>query len=387
MVKPNYTEGNVINLMSSISRSMGDDSSPYPSLQSLNPNILKNSRNIVLLILDGIGYEYLKEYGKDTILGQNSPEKLTTVFPSTTATAMTSFFTGLAPQQHAVTGWFIHLKELGTVATILYFNPRWGGQPFSKLKIKPEQITNQTTIFERIERRAYLVIPQPIVNSDTTKITGRGAKLISYRSMKGFFKKIKKRLFTNDKKKFIFGYWPLFDSLCHKHGVGSKDVLYHFDELNQRLTDFVRSIGGTDTTVIITADHGMIDTSPDKHINLKDHPQLTDTFVLPLSGEPRAAYCFVRPAKIDQFKGYIQDHLADCCDVRSSEELLAEGYFGLYEPHPKLYDRIGDYVLLMKDNYVIRDFLLSEEEKFLVGNHGGVHEKEMYVPLVTIKVS
>ena len=38
-----------------------------------------------------------------------------------------------------------------------------------------------------------------------------------------------------------------------------------------------------------------------------------------------------------------------------SEELVEQGVFGIGEPHPSLLSRIGDYILIMKDNYVIKD--------------------------------
>ncbi len=63
--------------------------------------------------------------------------------------------------------------------------------------------------------------------------------------------------------------------------------------------------------------------------------------------------------------------------------LLAGEYFGLGEPHPRLADRIGHYVLLMKDNFVLRDRLLGEGERPVhVGVHGGTSAAEMYVPLI-----
>jgi hypothetical protein len=65
------------------------------------------------------------------------------------------------------------------------------------------------------------------------------------------------------------------------------------------------------------------------------------------------------------------------------EALLTGEYFGLGEPHPQLSSRIGHYVLLMKDNFVLRDRLLGEGERPVhVGVHGGTSAAEMVVPLV-----
>jgi hypothetical protein len=67
-----------------------------------------------------------------------------------------------------------------------------------------------------------------------------------------------------------------------------------------------------------------------------------------------------------------------------SEDLIANNYFGLFEPNPRLFERVGDYVLVMKENYVLRDSLLGESRPAHIGYHGGVSQEEMFVPLVVI---
>ncbi|HZA28524.1 MAG TPA: hypothetical protein VE735_02825, partial [Gammaproteobacteria bacterium] len=69
-----------------------------------------------------------------------------------------------------------------------------------------------------------------------------------------------------------------------------------------------------------------------------------------------------------------------------SEELIKGGYFGLGPPHPRLQERIGDYTLIMKDGYVIKDWLPGEERYRHIGVHGGMSAAEMYVPLIVVTV-
>jgi hypothetical protein len=65
--------------------------------------------------------------------------------------------------------------------------------------------------------------------------------------------------------------------------------------------------------------------------------------------------------------------------------LITKGVFGLYEPVKTLWQRTGDYVLIMKENYVIKDKLLNEKTFNFIGNHGGTSEEEMFIPLIIIK--
>jgi len=384
MVLPNYKNGSIVNLMSSILKALGSNSI-YKSLKDLDSKELSKSKNIVLIIIDGLGYEWLSKYGKDSIFNKNIKRKLTSVFPSTTATCITTFVTGLAPQQHAITGWFMHLKEIGVVSAILPFIPRSGGLPFSKTKINPNKIFNQKSITEKIKVKSYLVSNKHIINSDYTLATSKKAKRIPYTNLTGFFKEIKKIIHSNNKKKFIYAYWPDFDTLCHKKGTKSKEVISHFRLLDKKLKSFLNTIDKTNTTIIITADHGLINSESSKTIELKKHPKLAEALILPLCGEPRVAYCYVPPSKVKQFKKYIKQNFKNKCNLYKSEDLIKKNYFGLFKPNKTLFDRVGDYTLIMKENYIIKDLILGEKDSKLIGHHGGISKEEMFVPLIIIK--
>jgi len=382
---PNYNDGSIVNLMSSITQALGG-TPMYASLAALPPTEISASKNIVLLIVDGLGYEYLLNKGRGSVFCEYLQDRMTSVFPSTTAACVTTFVTGVAPQQHAITGWFVYLKEVGAVSAILPFRARYGSPPFSEADVDPKAIFTQTPLSTQIQADSYYIKPKSLQKSDYTRTTAGTAKILPYKNSDGFFRQIKKTIRRKSRgQKYIYAYWPEFDTLSHKHGNGSKKVAKHFWKLNKKLTSFLKSIRGTDTTLIITADHGFIDADESSIIKMNDHPRLMETLTLPRCGEGRAAYCYVRPAKVTQFEDYVGEHFADKCDVFKSEELIAKNYFGLFEPNPKLFDRVGDYVLVMKDNYVVQDSILGETRPPHIGHHGGVSSGEMFVPLVVIK--
>ncbi|MBN1220216.1 MAG: alkaline phosphatase family protein [Anaerolineae bacterium] len=389
MYLPDYHGGSIVNLMSSIIQALGGES-PYEPLADLPPTELSASKNIVLLVLDGLGYEYLVRNGQHTVFHKYLRGKMTSVFPSTTAACVTTFATGVAPQQHGVTGWFVHLKEVGAVSTILRFAPRYGEKtpPFSQAGVKPEAIFTQVSMSNGLEAKVYMVVPRKLVESDYSRLMAGKAKPAPYENLNDFFKRIRKiiRSGKRGRPKYIYAYWPEFDALSHEHGNGGKKVAAHFKKLDKKMASFLQSLAGTETTLIITADHGFIDADASRIIWLKDHPDLQETLTLPLCGEGRAAYCYVRPAKAAQFEAYVTKYLHDKCDWFRSEELIANHYFGLFEPNPRLFDRVGDYVLIMKENYVIRDSILGEDRHLHIGYHGGVSEAEMFVPLIVARM-
>lgn len=381
MFLPNYKNGSIVNLTSSILKAFNVKSN-YAPLKELDD--LDNTQNIVLLVIDGLGYEYLKKHGANSVFEKYLVKKLTSVFPAGTPSAETTLRTGATPEKHGIMGWYMYLKELGVVSVILPFVARCGGSSFSNYGVGKKEIFTEKTINEKINNPSYMVYPDEI--SDGNKISGKEKYFLTFNSLRGLFTQIKKATKDSNKKKYIYAYWSQLDAICHRRGVKSKEAKKHFEELNQKIASFMELMRGTNTTLIITADHGLIDTPKEKVIFLEDHPKLYETLTLPLCGQARVAYCYVHPAKVKQFEKYVKEKLNYCCELYKSEDLIKRGFFGLFKPSEKLFDRIGDYALIMKENYIIKDKLLKEKIDVFIGNHGGVSKEEMFVPLVVIKI-
>ena len=117
---------------------------------------------------------------------------------------------------------------------------------------------------------------------------------------------------------------------------------------------------------------------------MEDHPTLSEMLMLPLSGEPRVAYCYVYPDKREQFESYVNNTLSDSVILYRSHDLVDNHLFGLGECHPCLANRIGHYVLVAKDKVTIRDRVAGERPPQDIGVHGGPSEDEMYVPFIVM---
>jgi predicted AlkP superfamily pyrophosphatase or phosphodiesterase len=384
MYLPNYKDGSILNLVSSIIRSYGNKTKYLP-LKILEPKELSRSKNIVLIVIDGLGYEYLAKNGKGTTLKKHLRGKMTSVLPSTTATAITTFHTGLAPEEHCITGWYMHLREIGMVSKILRFTSRLGGPSLIYSGLEPKDVIKATSLFEKLKAKSYIILPSQIINSEYNQAIHKNVKEIGYTTLNGFFGAIRKSAKSSNSRKFIFAYWPNFDDICHNYYSKSRRAYNHLRIIDKYLAKFLKSIAGTGTTVIITADHGQIDVPTDKMIDINRHPVLKDCLTLPLCGEPRFTYCYVHPSKAKTFERYVKSRLKHACTLHKSEELIRKHYFGLFKPGKRLFDRVGDYVLIAKDNYIIKDSLAGRKVERNLGNHGGVSKEEMFVPLIFIK--
>lgn len=384
MILPDYRDGSIVNLMQSIVAGLGNGAhdGPYAPLSLAPAEIFDKGRKVVLFVIDGLGYEYLLHVCSDGALHDHLRGRMTSVFPSTTATAITTFLTGNAPQQHALTGWYMWFKEIGLVAAPLPFTSRAGGVSLASSGVDAHRLFASRPLADVLDTRCFIVQRRDLTDSSYTNAFRGKAEVRGYRSLTGFFDVVREIVSSNEAC-FVYAYWPQLDAMCHGFGADHERSREHLRQIDARFAAFLEAVGGTDTTVVLTADHGFVDTTDETRLNLEDHPRLADTLVLPLCGESRAAYCYVDPAKRGLFEAYVADELADFCVAVENHELLAGGYFGLGEPHPRLAERIGHYALLMKENFVLRDHLMGEGERPVhVGVHGGTSSAEMYVPLV-----
>ncbi|HLD59019.1 MAG TPA: alkaline phosphatase family protein [archaeon] len=382
MQLPDYHGGSIVNLMSSIAHALGGKHA-YAELRVLPAKEIKKSKKVVLLAIDGMGYEFLRKNCKETVFEGLLKEKITSIFPSTTAAAITAFLSGVPAQQHALTGWFVFLKEIGIVSKVLPFEPRIGKTKLSEFGVKAEDVLDFTPFSKTIKAESVFVSPKKFKESEFNRFTNGSAKSIFYSSMGEMFKKLGKEVRKKSvKKKFIYAYWGNLDHLCHLHGTKSKKTIAHFKKIALETKKFLDSMRGTDSTIIITADHGLID---GKTIWLEKYPELQETLVLPLCGDARIKYAYVKQEKRREFEKIVRTRLSEYCQLFKSSELVKKNYFGLFKPHKKLFDRIGDYTLITKKNFALRDVLPGEPRKNHIGNHAGLSKEEMFVPLIVVQ--
>jgi len=231
-----------------------------------------------------------------------------------------------------------------------------------------------------------MLLPGYIANTPYNNVFFHGATQIAIQTLDDLFNFTYNLLKRTPEKKLIFGYWPKLDECGHLEGVNHSKTIEHFHEIDNEFTIFLEKMEElqSNTTIMVIADHGLVDITSENTIWLHDHVTLEETLTLPLCGEPRAPFCYVRPSQVNKFESYIHSQFDEKCILMKYEQLLQQNVFGLFSPHPRFLERVGDYVLLMKENYILRDRLLGEQRHILIGNHGGMSNHEMYVPFIKI---
>ncbi|HPT49113.1 MAG TPA: alkaline phosphatase family protein [Accumulibacter sp.] len=384
-VLPDYSGGGIVNLMQSIATACGNTEKRYPPLAALPATQLAKSRHVVLIVVDGLGQRTLTKHAGSPHLRRHLLGSMTSVFPSTTASAIPVFMTGLAPAQHALTGWHMHLHEVDQTLAILPLVPRHGPAIIPPPELPPK-LFDHPTLFQTLDRDAWVVAPQSIANSAFNTWHARGANRLAYASLPEMFGVLAELLLETARSRYIYAYFPDLDSVAHHFGTDSRQAMQTLSQFDTLFGELLCKLRGSDTWLLVTADHGFID-SPGRHvICLDDHPHLQTLLSRPLCGERRVAYCYVAPENKAAFETYIRRHFGRATHLYASERLVAAGWFGPPPYHPRLAARIGDYTLVMKDNWTIKDWLPGEKHHAMLGVHGGISAGEMRVPLVALHV-
>lgn len=371
-MQPDYAGGGLVNLMASLAEACGGRAL-HPPLKDF---ALGEPHNVVLLIVDGLGDNALMRRGG--ALAEKRRRALTSVFPSTTASAITTSYTGCTPLEHGLTGWFTYFGEAACVAASLPFRTRGEMRTLAERGVRPEDVYARASLFAQLPLRSIVVTHRDIVDSDYNAHYCRGAERVAYQTLDELVCETERSVKSGAERKFVYVYWPVYDQVSHRFGCESREAAAEHEKVDAAFVELCRRLRGTETTLVVTADHGFIDVAPDACLELPS--RLAAQLRFPLCGERRIAYCHVHdPA------GFIrsaEDWLGSRADVLPSAELLAQGWFGPGTPHPRFAERIGDVALMMRDAYTVKDWVAGESRHLHIGNHGGPSEDEMLIPLV-----
>ena len=102
---PDYSGACVCNVVPSLLGGFNEPPAWFPAAAF-------SARQVVLLVLDGLGWQQMVERRSITpALHALTGGSISTVVPTTTATAMTSITTGLSPGQHGVIGYRMAIEH------------------------------------------------------------------------------------------------------------------------------------------------------------------------------------------------------------------------------------------------------------------------------------
>ena len=376
-VLPAYGGGSLVNLIASLVEGRGGARRHAP-LELLAPGELAQARNVVLVLIDGLGDNYLTAHGAGSELGRRRHGAITSVFPSTTASAITTSYTGCAPLEHGLTGWYTYFGEAGYVAAALPFRTRGDMLPLREKGFTPDRAYSAQSIFAGLEARSIVVTHRQIIDSDYNVHHCAGAQRRGYDTLEQFVGEIESAVKSGPERKFVYAYWPQYDAISHRHGSRSREAAREFALIDEAFGRLLARLSGTESIVVASADHGFVDVSPDECLELP--AALAALLRFPLCGERRAVYCHVHDA--GTFTRRAQDWLGSRAEVLPSRTLVERGWLGSGTAHPRIAERVGDVALVMNGHFTVKDWTPGEARHLHIGNHGGTTADEMMIPLI-----
>lgn len=385
----------LVNIPATIIKIFGREP-PHPPLpKGLLPD-LGGVRKVILLVIDALGWEQLLPLLDDNLVFSRLAEegrllRLTSVFPSTTAAALSTLATGLPPVEHGMLGYRLYLKEFGLVANMIRLSPE-GFKRFDvllELGLKPKNFFAAKTIYELLapDIQVYTLLKLAFRGSGLSHFLYRGSKVIPHVSSSDMCVGMRKLLEQNrDGLLFIGAYWDAVDAIAHLYGPTKEELAAELRQLSFSLErEFFNKLSpqaSKDTLLLITADHGQVEVCQEEIFSITRHPRLVRSLLLPPTGDFRATYLHLRQGRLDRTKQYLKRY-QDRLIVLDSEEALEAGLFGAAPIRDRWRLRIGDLILLARE----RGFIFYPYDNFpLKGYHGGLAPEEMWVPLFAVRL-
>ena len=368
--------------------------------------------HIVLLIMDGLGYDQLQSLmdTKDTpgiATACHKPQAFfmpaTSVYPSTTVTALTSAATSYAPAQHGIMGTNIYFREIGSVVNLIGFCPRIAPSSASFLdhQLNPDTLLPVPNIYLRMEKAG---IDVEIINFYRFKQTSisrytSGGSQAGTTNFKGYmtaadaFAQLRQRLLAsnNQTKSFTYLYLPNVDGVSHRYGPLCSSYRAEIAAIDFALKrELLEPLAGrNDTVMLLTADHGQRQSFPEKILWLEEHPYLTKFFSVPaVTGESRVRFLHLKHGAESAVVDYIQQNFSENFLVVNSSEAVELGLFGVPGKPMSMesYDRIGDLLVIPRTDWICRQQVTKEEHHHgPIGIHGGLSSAEMLIPFLAYR--
>lgn len=336
---------------------------------------LPRAESVVLVLVDGLGAISLRAHAghaRALTAGMAKKDVAYSVFPSTTAAALTSILTGVWPGEHGLVGYSVLDRSRGILVNQL--------SGWESAGVDPAAWQVAPTIFEQAAtegRPVFAIGVAAYAGSGFSRATLRGAEFVAAATPAARVAAAYE-LAERHPGALVYCYLPEVDKAGHKHGLASNHWIAALEEIDAALAQRVPAGIG----VLVTSDHGMVDVPVRKQV-LLDNPHLEG--VAHVGGEPRMLHVYLdEDADADAVIARWRRDLDGVADVAGRGEAIAAGLFG-----PRVTDaaatRIGDLIAVPRGVGAIYDGTAADQRsRGMIGQHGGLTVEERQVPLLRL---
>lgn len=334
--------------------------------------VLPEAPAYVVFLVDGLGARLLERYAHAApflagLLAGSAPA--TAGVPSTTATSLTSFGTGLTPGAHGLVGFTSRVPGTDRLLNALLWDK----------DVDPLEWQPHDTAFARLRARGAAVT---VVNkrefrgSGLTVAAHRGAEYVGA-------DRVGERIAaavtaSAERTSLTYLYDGDLDWTGHRYGVASSPWLQQLSMVDAE-AEQLREALPSDVRLLVIADHGMIDSPSGRRVDVDDRTELRDGVAL-LGGEARFRHLYCHRGAVEDVVATWRETLADRATVLTRGDAVGRGWFGAVLPG--VLPRLGDVVVACHDDTAILSTADFPYEATLVGLHGSLTPDEMLIPVL-----
>ncbi|MBD7993816.1 alkaline phosphatase family protein [Arthrobacter sp. Sa2CUA1] len=341
---------------------------------------LPAARRVCVIMVDGLGRSLLKQRsGHAPYLRSlmHTGRTLSAAFPTTTAASLASLGTGLAPGQHGMVGYDVLDPGQDKVVNML---GNWDAG------VDPKLWQPFPTVLERVAEHlpvATVSLPR-FGDSAMTRAALRGGTFVAGTGIHARVQAAAETL-ASEKRMLMYFYFNELDKAGHRYGAQSSEWGGALEEIDSALKRFSTRLP-PDTLVLLTGDHGMVDTAVQDRFDFSSDPRLVEG-VRHTAGEPRMVHLYLEPdapaaAREDLRAAWRQAYGAKAWILTRAEAVEA-GLFG--SVRPEVLPRIGDLLIAAREPIALYDMRRTNPSALqMVGQHGSLTRAEREVPLLTL---
>ena len=335
------------------------------SLPAWFPEPVVHAHQVALLILDGLGWEQLE--ARRALMPAVSSMvggAITTVAPSTTATALSSIATGLTPAEHGLLGYRMMIG--GEVINVL----RWSTPSGDRRRSHPPRDVQPYAAF--LGHEIPVVSPTDLQGTAFTEAHLRGSRPVGWRAPSAISVEVGRELRAGER--FVYAYYGGIDKTAHERGFGEfYDAELRFAD---RIVAEVIDALPPGAVLIVTADHGQV------HVGeriIDPAPELL-TMVAAQSGEGRFRWWHSRRGASEELLAAATEVYGAHAWVVTRQQMIDDEWFGPTLAQP-IATRLGDVALVAHAPVSFYDPADSGPFE-LVCRHGSLTAAEVLVPFV-----
>ncbi|MGF7121782.1 alkaline phosphatase family protein [Rhodococcus sp. BE178] len=344
---------------------------------------LPRADRTVVLLVDGLGWNLLRHnVDAAPFLDEAAGRPIRAGFPTTTATSLASFGTGLPTGRHGVTGYVSDVAEAGGPFNWLRWQ-RVGDHRDVLGQVVPERIQPSHTAFERAAADGIVtttVLPREFAGTGLTRAVLRGARFVGTVAYGDLLHSTVHAAKAGERT-LVYCYLSQMDTLGHVYGPGSDGWVAQLTIVDRFVEDLVAHLG-SDVNLLVTADHGMVPVAAADRIDFDGDAALSDG-VAALTGEARCRYVRTEPGHTEAVLRRWRAELGERAWVGTRDDVVAAGLLGP-DPSEAARRRIGDVVAIARGGSAIVRSEAEPRMSMLAGQHGALTDDELLVPLLQI---